>query len=249
MACAGAMDRPARPRLTGVESPAGNSGGSGDGAHSSASGAAFAAGAAGRGSPVAEVAASQATARRFRLTERAPGEPGRERLEGFVAEAFARAHGATVQAFMPSMLGLEDGGGRLRCVLGYRGADSGELFLERYLEWPIEVSIARAAGVTGGIPRASIVEVGNLAGRGCRAAMHLVARLPRLLGARGFTWVSFTATTRVRELLAAFGAPLLDLGPADPARLGAEAREWGRYYATQPRVVAGWLPHGLADRL
>lgn len=204
--------------------------------------------AAGGASPGEGGAQDPPLGRRFRLTERSSGEPGRERLESFVAETFARAHGATVQAFMPAMLGLEDGGGRLRCVLGYRGADSGALFLERYLSSPIEVSIARAAGVAGAIPRASIVEVGNLAGRGCRAAMHLVARLPRLLGARGYTWVSFTATSRVRELLAAFDAPLLDLGPADPARLGAEARDWGRYYATQPRVVAGWLPQGLAGR-
>lgn len=189
-----------------------------------------------------------AALRRFRLMERSTGEPGRERLEHFVAETFAQAHGATVQAFMPSMLGLEDGGGRLRCVLGYRGAGADELFLERYLDRPIEQSIARAAGLDAAIPRGSIVEVGNLAGRGCRAAMHLVARLPRLLGARGFTWVSFTATTRVRELLAAFDAPLLDLGPADPARLGDGARDWGRYYATRPRVLAGWLPHGLAGR-
>lgn len=187
-------------------------------------------------------------ARRFRLMERTHDEPGRERLEQFVAETFAQAHGATVHAFMPSMLGLEDGGGRLRCVLGLRGAESGELFLERYLDRPIEESIAQAAGLDSAIPRGTIVEVGNLAGRGCRAAMHLVARLPRLLGARGFTWVSFTATTRVRELLAAFDAPLLDLGPADPVRLGEGARDWGRYYATRPRVLAGWLPHGLAGR-
>ena len=118
-------------------------------------------------------------ARRFRLMERTHDEPGRERLEQFVAETFAQAHGATVHAFMPSMLGLEDGGGRLRCVLGLRGAESGELFLERYLDRPIEESIAQAAGLDSAIPRGTIVEVGNLAGRGCRAAMHLVARLPR----------------------------------------------------------------------
>ena len=117
-------------------------------------------------------------ARRFRLMERTHDEPGRERLEQFVAETFAQAHGATVHAFMPSMLGLEDGGGRLRCVLGLRGAESGELFLERYLDRPIEESIAQAAGLDSAIPRGTIVEVGNLAGRGCRAAMHLVARLP-----------------------------------------------------------------------
>jgi hypothetical protein len=194
-----------------------------------------------------EAAPEAGTARRhFRLTERAPGEAGRESLERFVAAAFARAHGARVQAFMPSLLGLEDWSGTLRCALGYRGAAPERLFLEQYLDLPIEAAIARQAGTgAGSIPRESIVEVGNLAGRGCRAAMYLVAQLPRFLMQRGYSWVTFTATARVRALLASFDAPLLDLGPADPARLAGGAEDWGAYYRTQPRVMAGWLPHGL----
>jgi Thermostable hemolysin len=183
--------------------------------------------------------------RHFRLTERAPGEAGREPLERFVAAAFERAHGARVQAFMPSLLGLEDWSGTLRCALGLRGAGPERLFLEQYLDRPIEEAIAAGAGLLRPVDRGSIVEVGNLAGRGCRAAVYLVAQLPRFLVHRGYTWVTFTATERVRELLAAFDAPLLDLGPADPARLAAGADDWGAYYRTRPRVMAGWLPDGL----
>jgi hypothetical protein len=184
--------------------------------------------------------------RHLRLTECAPGEAGRDALERFVAGAFERAHGARVQTFMPSLLGLEDWSGTLRCALGFRGAAPGRLFLEQYLELPIEAAIAAQAGAAAGpIRRESIVEVGNLAGRGCRAAMYLVAQLPRFLMQRGYSWVTFTATARVRDLLASFDAPLLDLGPADPARLAGGADDWGAYYRTQPRVMAGWLPHGL----
>jgi len=186
--------------------------------------------------------------RRLRLTERAAGEVGRETLERFVAAAFERAHGARVQHFMPSLLGLEDWSGTLRCALGYRSAGAGRLFLEQYLERPIESAIAeRVAGSGAGAPidRSTIVEVGNLAGRGCRAAMYLVGQLPRFLMQRGYSWVTFTATERVRDLLTTFDAPLLDLGPADPARLADGADDWGAYYRTRPRVMAGWLPHGL----
>ena len=35
------------------------------------------------------------------------------------------------------------------------------------------------------------------------------------------------------------GLPLLALAKADPARLGAHAGDWGRYYEAQPVVVAG----------
>ena len=193
----------------------------------------------------ASVSTGGASRRQFRLTERAAGEAGRESLERFVATAFERAHGAHVQSFMPSLLGLEDWSGTLRCALGLRGAGPGHLFLEQYLDRPIEQAIASGARLQGPVDRGSIVEVGNLAGRGCRAAVYLVAQLPRFLVQRGYDWVTFTATERVRELLSAFDAPLLDLGPADPARLVGGADEWGAYYRTRPRVMAGWLPHGL----
>jgi len=199
------------------------------------------------------VSGDGAARRQFRLTERAPGEVGRDSLERFVAAAFHRAHGARVQAFMPSLLGLEDWSGTLRCALGLRGAGTERLFLEQYLDRPIEQAIEHAiaqstssGGVRQGpVERRSIVEVGNLAGRGCRAAVYLVAQLPRFLVQRGYSWVTFTATERVRELLSAFDAPLVDLGPADPACLGDGAGDWGAYYRMQPRVMAGWLPHGL----
>jgi hypothetical protein len=182
----------------------------------------------------------------LRLRERREGESGRAELEQLVAGAFERSHGATIRSFMPTLVGLEDRGGALRgAALGYRGAGSGPLFLEQYLDQPIERAIAARLPDARAVDRASVVEVGNLAGRGCRSAMYLVAQLPRFLVGKGYRWLTFTGTSRVRELLEGFGAPLLDLGSADPARLAGGADEWGRYYDTAPRVMAGWLPDGL----
>lgn len=182
----------------------------------------------------------------LRLRERREGEPGRAELEELVTTAFERSHGARVRSFMPVLVGLEDRSGALRgAALGYRGAASGPLFLEQYLDRPIEQAIAERAGEGHPVQRGSIVEVGNLAGRGCRSAMCLVAQLPRFLIGKGYSWLTFTGTSRVREILEGFGAPLLDLGAADPARLSRGADEWGRYYDAAPRVMAGWLRDGL----
>jgi Thermostable hemolysin len=185
----------------------------------------------------------------YRIEERRPGDAGREQLEAFVAYRFADVHGARVRSFMPALLGMHDGQGALRCALGYRDAETASLYLEQYLDIPVERAIANALIATGQhaprIDRTSVVEVGNLAGRGCRAALHMVARLPGYLIARGYQWVTFTATSRVRTVLESFNAPLLDLGPADPARLCGDAGDWGGYYHCEPRVMAGFLPHGL----
>lgn len=182
----------------------------------------------------------------LRLRERRAGESGRAELEQLVAGAFERSHGATVRSFMPTLVGLEDRSGALRgAALGYRGAAGGPLFLEQYLDQPIEQAIAVRVSDGRAVERADIVEVGNLAGRGCRSAMYLVAQLPRFLVGKGYRWLTFTGTSRVRDILEGLGAPLLDLGAADPARLTGGSDEWGRYYESAPRVMAGWLPDGL----
>jgi Thermostable hemolysin len=205
-------------------------------------------------STVDSISATPARAARmsYRMEELRTGDAGREQLEAFVACRFADVHQARVKSFMPALLGMHDAQGALRCALGYRDAGADSLYLEQYLDVPVERAIADAWMASGEpasrIERGSVVEVGNLAGRGCRAAMHMVSRLPRYLIARGYQWVTFTATSRVRSVLDSFNAPLLDLGPADPARLHGDSGEWGEYYRCAPRVMAGFLPHGLQFR-
>ena len=174
-----------------------------------------------------------------------PGHADRVRLEQFVADAFAREHEARVRTFMPLLVGCRDAERRVRGVVGLRRADSGPLFLERYLERPADELLSESAGHA--VPRDRIVEIGNLAGCHCRAAARLIAALPPLLLAQRFEWVVFTATRVVRGMLDAFDAPLIDLAPAAEACVAGGVDEWGRYYATDPRVCAGYLP--LARRL
>ena len=169
-----------------------------------------------------------------------PGDPQRNELETYVCEAFRRKHGATVQTFMPTLLAFRDTGGGLRGVIGLRGAGHGPLYLEQYLDAPVEVALARASGQPMG--RTDIVEVGNLAGGSCRAAMCMVAQLPTFLLAERYRWIVFTATSAVREILLSFGAPLVELAPADRSRVAGGADQWGSYYETDPRVFAGFLP-------
>lgn len=169
--------------------------------------------------------------------------PERRRLERFIQRAFARHHGATVRAFMPTLLALEGRGGRVCGVVGFRKAAAEPLFLERYLDRPVELELAAHAG--NSIARSDIVEVGNLASLSCQAACHLAAALPRILLADGNQWIVFTATAVVRGMLARFRAPVIELARATRDRLD-DGDEWGRYYDNDPRVVAGYLRNGIA---
>jgi len=170
----------------------------------------------------------------------------RNELEAFVRAAFARKHGARVCTFMPMMFATRNEAGRLCGVVGFRCAGGEPLFLEQYLADPIEQAIAAASGQQ--VSREQIVEVGNLAGISCRAAVRLVLQLPQLLLSRGQRWVVFTATDAMRHLLAGYGARLIELAPAVAERVSGSADDWGRYYQTDPRVMVGYLPDGVSLR-
>jgi len=173
-------------------------------------------------------------------------DPQRSELELFVKRAFESRHAARICSFMPSLLALRNDQGELCSVAGFRSAADEPLFLERYLDEPIEQAIATATQRE--VSRAQIVEVGNLAGMNCRSAMRLVLALPRMLLDRDQRWIVFTATDTVRQLLAAYHAPLIDLAPAVGSRVQGLPDDWGRYYQTNPRIMVGYLRDGLQLR-
>jgi len=176
----------------------------------------------------------------LRLGEAEHGGAERPALEAFVQQAFERRHGASIATFMPTLLSFHDDGGRLRGVIGVRGAAPRELYLEQYLEHPIEAAITAVTGRP--VRREEVVEVGNLAGDSCRTAMRMVAVLPAYLLARNYRWIAFTATRAVRGILAGFRAPLVELARADGGCVSEQADRWGRYYENDPRVLVGYLP-------
>lgn len=170
----------------------------------------------------------------------AQGDPGREQAEEFVRRAFARKHGAHIESFMPSLLMLTGSEGRLRAVAGCRSADAQPLFLERYLEWPIEVVIAAQAGRQ--VRRSQIAEVGNFACSNSRIAAGFILQLAQFLLERGFLWVAFTATVAVRDILTEMNVGCVELAEAKAGSVRGGRDDWGRYYANDPRVMAGFLP-------
>jgi hypothetical protein len=168
----------------------------------------------------------------------------RATVEQFIQRAFSRRHGATVRSFMPSLVALEGYENRICGVAGFRSAADEPLFLEHYL--PQRVELALSARLNRPVRREEVVEVGNLASLSCRAAFHLVALLPRLLLDRHHLWIVFTATSAVRAILGQLHAPTIELGTARASSVDGLGDDWGRYYDSDPRVMAGYLPDGLA---
>jgi Thermostable hemolysin len=126
-------------------------------------------------------------------------------------------------------------------ALGYRRADVTPLFLEHYLETSIETLVSEALGRD--VARGEIVEIGNLAAENAMAMIALWGAAANDLGGSSEVAVA-TLTAPLRGMFARIGVPIIELAPALPERLGADAVEWGAYYSRDPRVCMGVIAQG-----
>ncbi len=165
--------------------------------------------------------------------------PGRPRLEAFIRSVYARCYRARVKSFAPTLAAWEDRG-EVLAAAGYRFAID-PLFLERYLDQPIEVALAPSRPLL----RAQVVEVGNFASARAGEGRRLLLALAAHLAAQDVQWVAGTVTAELRQVVVRLGLGVVALAPAHPGRLGADARQWGSYFDHDPIVVAGHLPAAL----
>lgn len=167
----------------------------------------------------------------------------RSALEAGIADKFSHAYDAELTEFLPNLLSLS-AAGELGAVVGVREAALGELFLEQYLDTPVEQSVASVFKTP--VDRSQIVEIGNLAAYVPGLAYTLFAVLATVLDHAGHRWVVCTATPQVAAMLAKMGFSTQAICEADPARLKNGSGSWGEYYASRPTVIAGDISRAAA---
>lgn len=170
-----------------------------------------------------------------------PAHGMRPAVEGFIHEVFARAYGADVRQFHPTLLGLR-AGPALRAAVGFRDGGDRPLFSEHYLPRAAHRMIAASTGAP--VDAGALVEVGNLALAGMGDARWVIAAVTVLLHELGYRWVLFTAVKSLVNAFRRLGLNPIPLAAADPARLPGGGGAWGRYYQARPVVCAGDIAAG-----
>jgi len=169
--------------------------------------------------------------------------PEREQAIAFVSQVFNRAYGADVHSFLPHMMRVRDKHRQYKAVLGYRDAASGPLYLEHYLDEPIEQSVSRYLGYP--VDRSKIVEVGNLAEAEPGDARMAIIGATAYFYAAGYRWVVFTGVRRLRNAFSRLGLSPKELIAVDEHRLPpGDLEQWGSYYKGDPVVCFGSLQDG-----
>jgi hypothetical protein len=165
------------------------------------------------------------------------GAADRAEIEQFISNVFYQAYGAKIKRFKPCLMSLRDRDNKLVAACGFRSAALEPLFLENYLDRPIETVLSERAGFP--VRRNDIVEVGNLSVAGPGMARYLIAAIVTQLHATSKQWAVFTVVPVLRNAFIKMGLNPVILCNADKSRLTPEEQaEWGSYYEQKPQIMA-----------
>lgn len=172
-----------------------------------------------------------------------PEETGRRELERYIHGKYRKTYGADIQQFMPSLVALRHPSDGLMGALGYRAAGEQRLFLEAYVDVPVEMLLSQRLRIS--CRRSDIVEVGNLAATTPGGARWLIALCAAFFKGMGFRWVVLTVTPALHNSFSRLGIDLIPLTKASKQRIRDAEKHWGSYYDVKPHVVAGDIRLGF----
>lgn len=164
-------------------------------------------------------------------------------LIALIRDRYAAVHGAVPASDYPTYLTI-GAPNAPQATLGYRLADTGGLFLEAYLDRPIEVVLTERFDRP--VPRARIVELGDHASQRGGATVRLWRESAAALAGQADIAVA-VLTRPLRTMFARLGLELVELAPARIEAMGEAGSAWGRYYQTDPMVCAGDIAAGRAQ--
>ncbi len=166
-----------------------------------------------------------------------PDAADRAEVERFIADIFFQVCGAKVHFFLPTLMSLRDLDGKLIAACGIRNAGAERLYLENYMDKPVEQVLSERLGST--VLRSDIVEIGNYSVAELGISRKLSAAIFDQLHATSKQWAVFTAVQLVRNALLKLDIVPEILCDADIKHLPpAEQSEWGSYYEQNPQVMA-----------
>jgi len=204
------------------------------------------------------------TTKQTRLDLHAPHSHNRKIIENYIAQQYQQTYDAQITEFSPLLLGLctinlnktalnktDLNENQIpETALGLKPGFMGKLFLEHYLDAPIEQVIAQHSKQP--VDRHHVVEIANLVSTRRGGSLPLFLMMATALNLAGYRWMTFTATPQVEKLVKRLGVNLQTLAPAEAGKLQTATdktktdTKWGRYYDSNPYVLFGNLNEAVS---
>lgn len=144
----------------------------------------------------------------------------RELAETFIAVHYQRSYGCSVVNHYPTLISVSDEQGRVAGAVGLRFAADESLFLEQYLDRPVELALS--SGLLRTVARHQVAEIGSLASSSRNGTLRLFEALAAYLSHQQLDYAAVTATEPLRRLLGRLGITTIDLGAAQAGALPTE---------------------------
>ena len=158
-------------------------------------------------------------------------------IERFITDTLHHTYGADIRRFKPYLLTLRDQDNRLIAVCGLHSAATERLFLENFLDQPIEALLSAHTGSI--VKRGEIVEIDNFSVVELGMSRHLVTAINDQLYFTAKQWAVLTATPELRDVFVDMGVYPEILADTDLNLLSPEDRPaWGNYFELKPQILA-----------
>lgn len=168
----------------------------------------------------------------------------KKELESFIGSTFSEHYDAELLHFYPYLFGAYDEFNKPYAAVGYRIAAEQRLFLEQYLDKPIEeylsdlYSCSPQVSLNPQLNREHIIEIGNLAASKPGACRKLFQLLTQYFCSSNYKWIVFTGTRTVRVVLKRMRLRAYPIAPASLKDIEAsKQKSWGSYYDQEPMVM------------
>lgn len=157
----------------------------------------------------------------------------------FVCNQYKQHFNCDLRHFMPNHLVLQKGDA-VMAVAGFRNASTGPLFLEQYLDEPVEDLLLEKMNQFRN--RDEIVEVGGFAAVDRLSALQLMLHLSAQLNELEYKTLVCAANKPIQQCLKRSGFSWVVLGEARADRVSQQENDWGSYYRSKPALLAGNIP-------
>lgn len=177
----------------------------------------------------------------------APQDAGRADAELAVRQIFRKVYNADIDDFSSLLITAESQDcdeASIDAVIGLRHAGDEKLFLEHYLDRPIEQQLAQKHDLP--LSRQGFIEIGNLVASRPGISRQLFIALAFALAEAGIEWVAFTATRQVSQLLHKLAMQPVVIGCAAEQAVVNGNSNWGSYYADSPSLCIGNVRGAIA---
>ncbi len=170
-------------------------------------------------------------------------DQGRRAVEQQIQNAYAKSFDAHVSHFMPTLISAGIANTPPHLNFGLRCAADQTLFLENYLQAPVEQVLSST--VRSQISRKCIAEIGNLTFDHTENLQQDLMSIASYCQQQGYRYVVCTATRALRLLFLRAGMKPVLLGQATQGDAPKDGSHWGGYYETAPQIIGGNVLLGL----